>query len=182
LPEQSLSRIGAHSLRVRAFQSWLACLLLMACTAAFPEETDSPPEDASGWNISAWNIQISLYTKHWDPEPDHVNNQKLIGGEIVFENDYLAGLAIFDNSFGQNSQFLYMGRTWDLGDSGHWYFKLMGGLLHGYKEPYDDKIPLNQLGVAPAILPALGFRYKRVMVEANIAAVAAMTITAGVRF
>ena len=50
-----------------------------------------------------------------------------------------------------------------------WYFKLTGGLLHGYKEPYDDKIPLNDLGVAPAILPTLGFQYKFFVAEANLA-------------
>jgi hypothetical protein len=58
----------------------------------------------------------------------------------------------------------------------------MGGLLHGYKEPYEDKIPLNQLGVAPAIVPALGFRYKWFIAEANLGGLAVVTVTAGVRF
>ena len=58
----------------------------------------------------------------------------------------------------------------------------MGGLLHGYKEPYDDKIPLNGLGVAPAIVPSLGFRYKWFLAEANLGGLAVITFTAGVRF
>ena len=100
----------------------------------------------------------------------------------VFENEWLAGIAVFDNSFGQNTQFMYVGKTWPIMRSEYWYVKLMGGLLHGYKEPYEDKIPLNSLGIAPAILPALGFRYRRVIVEANLAGIAALTITAGIRF
>ncbi len=75
-----------------------------------------------------------------------------------------------------------MGKSWALFSSRFWYFKLTGGLLHGYKEPYEDKIPLNDLGIAPAILPALGFKYKMFLIEANLAGTAAMTITAGIAF
>jgi hypothetical protein len=148
-------------------------------------EADDPgteTEESSGWKISGWNIQTSLYTKHWDSDPDHTNKQKLIGPELVFENDYLVGLAIFRNSFDQPSQFLYIGKTWRLFRSEYFYFKLVGGLLHGYKEPFEDKIPLNGLGVAPAILPSFGIRYKRVMLEVQIAGTAAITITGGLRF
>jgi hypothetical protein len=161
------------------------CALVLAilfCTDLLATGHDPAGEEKSGWSISGWSLRFSLYTKHFDPDPDHVNRQKLIAPELVFENGYLAGVAVFDNSFGQNSQFVYMGKAWPIFKSKHWYVKLMGGLLHGYKEPYEDKIPLNGLGVAPAILPALGFKYKRVMVEANLAGLAAMTITAGVRF
>ena len=169
--------------RAKTIRACLACALLMLSTHIYAEEdTDSDAEQSSGWNISGWNIQTSLYTKHWDPEPDHTNKQKLIGPELVFENDYLVGLAIFRNSFDQPSQFLYIGKTWRLFRSEYFYFKLVGGLLHGYKEPYEDKIPFNGLGVAPAILPSFGFRYKYIMLEAQIAGAAAITITGGLRF
>jgi hypothetical protein len=161
----------------------LACALLVFSTHIYAEEdTAGEAEESNGWKISGWNIQTSLYTHHWDPEPDHTNHQKLIGPELVFENDYLVGLAIFRNSFDQPSQFLYIGKTWRLFRSDYFYFKLVGGLLHGYKEPYEDKIPFNGLGVAPAILPSFGFRYKYIMLEAQIAGTAAITITGGLRF
>ena len=38
------------------------------------------------------------------------------------------------------------------------FFKLSGGLLYGYKGAYKDKIPFNDFGIAPAIIPALGYR------------------------
>jgi len=169
--------------RARVIRACLACALLVFSTHIYAEEdTTAEAEESNGWKISGWNIQTSLYTKHWDPEPDHTNKQKLIGPELVFENDYLVGLAIFRNSFDQPSQFLYIGKTWPLFHSRHFYFKLVGGLLHGYKEPYEDKIPFNGLGVAPAILPSFGFRYKHIMLEAQIAGAAAITITGGLRF
>jgi hypothetical protein len=146
------------------------------------QEEQEPLTPDSGWAIDRWNVRFSFYTTHFDSDPDHVNNQKLLGSEVVFANDYLAGLALFDNSFGQSSQFLYFGKYWSLTAADSWYFKLMGGLLNGYDEPYDDKIPFNGLGVAPAIVPALGYRYRRVFVEANLAGLAALTLTAGMRF
>jgi len=146
------------------------------------DESEENSDKASGWKVHEWRLQTSLYTKHFDPDPDHVNSQKLIGFEAVFENRWLAGGAFFQNSFGQDSIYVYMGRTWPLFGSRFWYFKLTGGLLYGYKEPYEDKIPLNGLGIAPAILPALGLKYKMLFVEANIAGTAAMTITAGIAF
>jgi hypothetical protein len=168
--------------RTRKVGIYLAFFLLVLCTPVYADDPDTQAEESGGWKISGWNIQTSLYTKHWDSDPDHTNKQKLIGPELVFENDYLVGLAIFRNSFDQPSQFLYIGKTWRLFRSEYFYFKLVGGLLHGYKEPYEDKIPLNGLGVAPAILPSFGIRYKRVMVEVQIAGTAAITITGGLRF
>jgi len=146
-----------------------------------PEESTTVDE-TSGWTVEQWYIFTSVYTKHWDDDPDHVNNQKMIAGEAQMRNNWVFGLGFFDNSFGQNSQYLYAGYKWDLFGSKLFYFKLTGGLLHGYKEPYEDKIPLNGLGVAPAILPVLGFQYKYFVTELNVAGTAAITITAGIAF
>ena len=102
--------------------------------------------------------------------------------EAEFSNRWLAGAAVFDNSFGQDSQFLYVGKSWPIAGSEHFYFKLMGGLLHGYKEPYEDKIPLNGLGIAPAIVPAVGARYRWLFGEINLGGLAVVTVTGGFRF
>ena len=162
----------------------LLVLMFILTDSCFAQD-EAPAEDQSresGWEVDQWYIFTSLYTKHFDPDPDHVNNQKMLGLESEMKNNWVFGLAVFDNSFGQNSQYLYTGYKWDLFGSKLWYFKLTGGLLHGYKEPYEDKIPLNELGVAPAILPTLGFQYKFFVVEANLAGTAALTITAGIAF
>ena len=114
--------------------------LLLACPAAAgDDELETQPADR--WAIDTWTLQTSLYTAHFDPEPDHVNDQDLLAIETYFESEWLAGLALFENSFGQSSQLLYAGKSWALFDSPYWYTKLTGGLLHGYEEPYDDKSP-----------------------------------------
>ena len=166
-------------MKTRQYLLILSCLLWSIGASASDNETGEPE---TGWTIRDWIVMTSVYTAHFDPEPEHVNHQKLIGLEVGFENDWLAGFTTFDNSFGQRSQLAYMGKSWPIAHSRFWYFKLMGGLIHGYEEPYEDKIPLNGLGIAPAIIPALGLRYKRVLAEVNLLGTAAVTVTVGVRF
>jgi len=138
--------------------------------------------NACAMEIAEWHFQTSLYTKHWSEDPDHVNNQKLLNIEFETSTGWMYGFAHFDNSFGQPSQYLYAGYSWPLFGKDWTYFKLTGGFLHGYKEPYDEKIPLNDLGVAPAIVPSFGLRYKRVFTELQILGTAAITVTAGFSF
>ena len=154
---------------------WLVCLLIsgyffIGASSSFAME------------IQEWRFQTSLYTHHWSADPDHNNTQKLIDIEFETTKKWIYGFAWFDNSFGQASQYVYAGYSWDLFGADWAYVKLTGGLLHGYKEPYEDKIPLNGLGVAPIILPAIGLRYKRVFSELQIAGGAAVTWTAGFSF
>lgn len=132
--------------------------------------------------VKEWRFQTSLYTKHWDSDPEHVNHSKLLDIELETTNKWIYGFAWFQNSFGQPSQYLYAGYSWPLFRTDWFYFKLTGGLLHGYKDPYEDKIPLNGLGIAPAIVPSFGVRYKRVFSEVQILGNAAITVTAGFNF
>ena len=159
-----------------------AALCSVTASAEEAEEEASWYSLPQHWSIEGWNIQTSLYTRHFDPDPDHNNNQRLIGIEARFDRQWLGGIALFDNSFGQNSQMIYLGKYWTLFGSEHWYGKLTAGLLHGYKEPYEDKIPFNSLGIAPVIIPSLGFRYRWFLAEANLAGLAAVTLTAGITF
>jgi len=138
--------------------------------------------NASALDIKEWRFQTSLYTRHWDPQPEHVNKTKLLNLEIETTTKWIYGFAWFDNSFGQPSQYLYAGYSWKLFRTDWAYFKVTGGLLHGYKEPYEDKIPFNEYGIAPAIVPTFGVRYKRVFSEVQILGTAAFTITAGFNF
>lgn len=155
--------------------------LLLACPLA-ADDNEFKSRPTNGWSVDAWTLQTSLYTAHFDPEPDHVDDQNLLGIEAYFTGKWLAGLALFENSFGQSTQLIYAGKTWPLLDSRRWYTKLTGGLVHGYEEPYEDKIPLNGLGVAPVIIPALGFRHGYFVAEANLGGLAVIMVTAGVRF
>jgi hypothetical protein len=157
---------GAKTFRLLA----VAMLLLIAV------------QNAGAMEIKEWRFQTSIYTYHWSHDPEHVSNSKLLDIEFEATNRWIFGFAYFDNSFGQPSQYLYAGYSWPLFKTDWTYFKLTGGFLHGYKDPYEDKIPLNGLGVAPAIVPSFGLRYKRVFTEMQILGTAALTWTVGFNF
>jgi hypothetical protein len=169
----------------RTTEALLICLCLFAVGGVSEAMAESQAAEAGSpvqGGITGWNLQFSLYTRHWDPSPEHNNHQHMITLEARWRDDWLAGLSVFENSFYQDTQLVYVGKTWSLPDSPNWYFKVIGGLVHGYKEPYQDKIPLNGLGVAPAIIPSLGYRRRHLMIEAHFAGLSAMTLTAGIRF
>jgi hypothetical protein len=160
----------------------LAFYLLFACAPLYADEASIEPAEPRPWSVKKWRLQTSLYTHHWSYNPEHNDDQHLINIEADFENNWLAGVAMFDNSFDQDSWFLYMGYEWPLFHSKYFYFKLAGGLLYGYKDEYKDKIPLNGWGIAPAIIPILGAQYKWFFTELDIAGTAAITWTAGIQF
>jgi hypothetical protein len=134
-------------------------------------------------------LQTSVFSRHYETRPEHNNHHELIGVEWHAPSDYrfqwqeqggvvqrmpllrevrwLAGGASFLNSFFQRSTYLYGGGRYDLYASGQSaiYVKVTAGLLNGYRGEYQDKIPFNKYGTAPAVLPALGFQYKRLGVE-----------------
>lgn len=107
---------------------------------------------------------------HFNPSPDHVHWNHLVGLELLTPRwaafgaaRTILGFTSFDNSFGQPSQYLYAGLEWDVGRlaGGTVFGSITAGLLRGYRDEYQDKIPFNGLGVAPAIIPAIGWRYRR---------------------
>lgn len=125
-----------------------------------------------------WYVQGSVYTKHFKHNPEHNNNQELIGLERHTENSYLFGAATFLHSFDQRSYYGYVGKRFDYAGT-PFYSKLTAGLLYGYKGEYRDKIPLNRFGVAPAIIPSVGVRYRRVGAEIVLLGTAATMINIG---
>ncbi|CAI8746903.1 sn-glycerol-3-phosphate transporter [Pseudomonas sp. IT-P12] len=132
-------------------------------------------------NGDFWYFQTSAYTKHWKSDPDHNNRQKLISVERNRADGSLWGGATFKNSFDQRSYYAYYGHRW-VAEEYPVYVKLSGGLLHGYKGKYKDRIPLNNLGVAPVIIPAVGTYYGPVGAELVVLGGAAVMVNVGYRY
>ena len=86
-------------------------------------------------------FQTSLYTKHFNPKPDHNNNQKLIDLQWHWKNKYLAGFSYFRNSFDQPTEFLYLGKT-GISRTLQTYCTLRWPeALYGYKGEHKEDIP-----------------------------------------
>lgn len=125
-------------------------------------------------------IQASPTVIHFNPDREHTRFSWLVGLEWESTSRWVAGGAYFNNSFNQKSQYLYAGKSWPLPSiSDNAYFKLTGGLLLGYKEPYENKIPLNNNGIAPGLVPALGYKYNDFNIQLNLLGAAGVMFTFG---
>ena len=136
------------------------------------------PQSGSTGNIVM--IQASPDVIHFDSDPGHTDWAWMVGVEWQRPSRWLLGFSYFNNSFGQKSQYYYAGYVWKPSDRDpRWYLKLSGGLLYGYKEPYEDKVPFNHNGYSPAIIPALGYKWDRWNTQLILLGNAGLTISLG---
>jgi hypothetical protein len=128
-------------------------------------------------------FQTSLMTTHFDPKPEHNNHQGLLNVERRGGTGLVLGAAYFENSFYQPSEYVYIGKLYTIPYTRETvYAKLTGGLLHGYRGEYQDQIPFNKYGVAPAIVPSLGFQVNGVGGELVVFGMAGAMVTFGFSF
>ncbi|TRW50540.1 sn-glycerol-3-phosphate transporter [Aliidiomarina halalkaliphila] len=163
---------------------------------------DDDPSTIASTNGEEFRFQLhtSVFTTHFNPKPEHNNTQNLIGLEWYgdgFEPNYfhafhdhmgnarpLAGAAWFRNSFDQKSIYLYGGVRQDFirYNEIQTYAKITAGLIHGYRGEYRDKIPFNQFGIAPAIIPMVGASYGWGVAEITFFGFSGVMLTLGATF
>ncbi len=149
--------------------------------AAKPASAASAWDAPEPWRTDRFYLETSVHTWHFNEDPDHVNQQKLVLGEWNVTEHWLVGASFFDNSFGQPSQYVYGGyRFRPFQELQPLYFKLTAGLVHGYKDEFQDKIPFNSSGVAPVIIPSIGYCINRYCSELVIFGTAGVLVTFGV--
>jgi len=107
----------------------------------------------------------------------HVRYNNLLSVELLTERWKIfgadrttIGAAIFNNSFGQPCQYVFAGPEWDLMPllSGWLFANLTAGAIHGYSGEYQDKIPFNRYGTAPAAIPSIGWRYSQAAIVMSL--------------
>ena len=81
---------------------FLICLLFLSSFASADELEKK----------EIWQLQTSLYTKHYHDDGTLNNHQNLVELEFHREDQYLIGAALFNNSYRQFSQYIYVGKLW----------------------------------------------------------------------
>ena len=126
-------------------------------------EPANPWDAPEPWRTDRFYFQFAFYTWHFHYDADHQQSY-LFDSEYHFQETWLggqwiAGLALFQNSFGQFSQYYFGGLVWRPIESEQpFYVKLTAGPLHGYTGQYQNKLPFNSSsGWAPAIIPGVGY-------------------------
>lgn len=105
-----------------------------------------------------WDVLLSPYAHHWNDNPEH-KRVNLISLDRYMPGQRFCGLALFTNSFGQASAYGHVGQRWDgLMGQPNVFAKVSAGLIYGYRGAYKNKIPFNNYGIAPAVIPALGYQ------------------------
>jgi len=115
---------------------------------------------STGWQTgSTSRLMLSPYTYHFSRDPNHTQVY-MLGLERQRADGFLIGGTAFRNSFGQPSTYLYIGQRFDrLAGIEPLFAELTGGLLYGYKPPYNNKVPFNHRGFSPGLVPSLGWQF-----------------------
>ena len=162
----------------------LATILLAAQLAGAAFAQQNSPGSSSTDSGSKLHWQFSPYTYHYTPDDAH-KNVWMLGLEREQVGGKVDGITFFSNSFGQPCVYIYpWGETYH-GIAGiqSLSFKWTAGLLYGYKDAYEDKVPYNHNGFSPAIIPALEYEFKPgLSVQVDLLGTAAMMFQVNMPF
>ena len=114
--------------------------------------------------LSADRISIATYShfnsenerEEWWKSGNHNKEPIILSYDRFYSDSNFFGLALFNNSFCQFSQYIYKGHQYE-SRFDNVYYELTYGILHGYKDEYQDRIPINTeegfgIGVIPSII------------------------------
>lgn len=150
---------------IAAARPALLAVLLAATLPAAPAH--------ARWPADGDSLRIAYAPRVWHfiSNKDYVDWNHILAVEYITPRHTLwdadrthFGASAFDNSFGQFSQSVYFGLEWDWRPAlgGDLFVSLSPGLIHGYKEPWENRVPLNKaLGVGVTVVPAVGWQRER---------------------
>lgn len=163
----------------------LAAPAAIAQGAPAPATSSVPGWDApEPWRTDRYYLQTSVASVHFDQDEQN-NTQQLINAEWRLDKRWLSGqmlvgAATFQTSFEQSAWYAYGGLLWRPVETVQpFYLKLTAGVIHGYRGQYQDKIPFNNSGYAPAILPAMGYCHSRFCSELVLFGTSGLMLTFG---
>jgi hypothetical protein len=167
---------------MRPSQAQAFLLMLAACAAPLPavaqaDKAAKPAESAQADSGEYWRVIASPYTIHYGYDPEH-EPVYMIGLERQRRDGWVWGGTYFSNSFGQPSGYAYVGeKVLNFTPVDKLFYQWTAGILYGYKEPYEDKVPFNFKGFSPGVTVGLGWQFTR---EISVQAIALGT--AGLMF
>jgi hypothetical protein len=160
----------------RTLAAALRASAVLACLAALAGAAPAQAQEATHTPVKTFSLKPEdrlrlAYTPrvfHVTNDDDYVDWNHIVALEWLTPRHTFwgadrthFGIALFDNSYGQFSQSVYAGLEWDWKPAlgGNLFLSLSAGLVHGYKEPYEDKLPLNNaLGIGVTVVPAIAWQ------------------------
>lgn len=143
----------------------LSCILACLSTATTAQELkmSTTLSEAGLWTIMAAPVTLHYSDMKRKSDSTDVKHSYvwLLGAEKMLDDRYFAGVAFFSNSFGQPTEYVYAGAKFrPLDDLPKFFAKISAGVIHGYKSPYDKKIPVNtSSGWGLGVIPSIGWDF-----------------------
>jgi hypothetical protein len=104
-----------------------------------------------------WRLAVAPYSFHFRPSDEH-ETAYAVAIERQRPDQWMGGFSLFSNSFGQPSAYAYIGYRWPaLFGQPRLFAQLTGGLMYGYVDQYEDKVPFNNNGFSPGAVATLGW-------------------------
>ena len=80
---------------------------------------------------------------HYSDNEEYEGPPLFLGIEYYRSARWLAGASMFQNSYGQFSQYAYMGRVFrPLPEHPELHIKITAGIIHGYRGKHHDTLPV----------------------------------------
>jgi len=159
----------------------VALSIIAACLLPEPATAQSPLN--AGEQRPGWYLQGGFYL-HYQDDEEYEGPPLFAGIEYVQSDKLMYGFSMFQNSFGQFSQYAYVGRHFHpLSNQPNLHIKLTGGIVHGYGGEHHDTLPVrwgDSWGIG--IIPSIGYRKERFGVDIAFLKASAALFLVGYRF
>lgn len=134
-------------------------LLLAQLVGVAPARAEVAPPDVLPAPLL--RLQLSNYTHHFHRGTEY-QQVVMLGLEREHADAALDGVVLFKNSFGQTSVYAYPwgGVLHRVAGVESLSFKWTAGLLYGYVDSFEKKVPLNYRGFAPAVIVGLSYELR----------------------
>ncbi len=162
------------------YSAWAAALLA-ACLGLAP--VDASADAADDESKASWYLQGGGYL-HYSDDEDYEGPPLFAGIERHRPGKAILGYSVFNNSFGQFTQYAYLAKEFHpWRNKPGLRIKLSGGVAYGYKGEHQDTSPLNWGdGWAIAVIPALGYQKGAVGMDVALLSNSGLLFLLGVSF
>ncbi len=145
------------------------------------------PAAVSAENVQAtetsWYVQAGGYM-HYTDKDEYEGPPWFAGIEYQKSRNRILGLSVFNNSFGQFSQYAYFGKSFHPAAKHPGFrVKLTAGIAHGYGEEHHKILPIrwgDSWGLG--IVPSIGYQWDAVGVDIGVLSASGLLFLVGYKF
>jgi hypothetical protein len=132
---------------------------------------------------SNWYFQAGGYM-HYDDDEEYEGPPWFVGVEYQKSRNRVIGLSVFNNSFGQFTQYAYLGKTFHPSQKyPDFRIKLTGGVVHGYTGDHHKIMPIrwgDSWGLG--IVPGIGYQWDALGVDVAVLSASGLLFLVGYEF